>query len=152
VSERLINHEDFGALAGEVLKKGGAFHFQAHGGSMRPFLFNGETIELTAVAANQLRRGDIVLCWLAKDKLVLHRVVQVQKTAFGRRFLIQGDGSCWPDGWAPDEAVLGKATAVLRRGQWAALDAFPLAFLSRLWLSTIPLRRLAARWTGAIRK
>jgi signal peptidase I len=152
VPERLISHEDFGALAGEVLKKGGSFQFQAHGNSMRPFIFNGETIELTAVDPDQLRRGDIVLCWLSKDKLVLHRVIQVQKTGGGRVFLIQGDFSLWPDGLVPGENVLGRATAVLRKGKWAAFHSFSFAFFSRLWLLTIPLRRFAARLARAIKK
>jgi hypothetical protein len=54
VSERLITHEDFGALAAEVLSKGFPFRFKAHGNSMRPFIYNGETIELTAVDPDQL--------------------------------------------------------------------------------------------------
>lgn len=152
MSERLINHEDFGALAGDVLSKGFPFRFKAHGNSMRPFIYNGETIELTAVDADRLQQGDIVLCWWEKDRLLLHRVVQVQETASGRKFLIQGDASCWPDGAVPPENVLGKATTVYRLGRGVGLYTFPLAQLFRVWLITLPLRRLAARLASAIRR
>jgi signal peptidase I len=152
VSERLITHEDFGALAAEVLSKGFPFRFKAHGNSMRPFIYNGETIELTAVDPDQLLQGDIVLCWREKDHLLLHRVVQVQKTTSGRKFLIQGDASCWPDGAVPPENVLGKATTVFRRGRWVGLYTFPLAQLFRVWLITLPFRRLAVRLASAIRR
>jgi signal peptidase I len=148
VPERLITHEDFGALAGEVLRKGGSFHFQAHGGSMRPFILDGETIELTAVKTDAIRRGEIILCWLAKDKLLLHRVIQVQKTPQGSSLLIQGDASCWPDGQIPLENVLGRAKAVFRKGKWISLNSIPYIYLSRLWLFSIPIRRLAARVAG----
>ena len=146
--ERLITHEDFGALAGEVLKKGGSFRFQAHGSSMRPFILNGETIQLTPVAADRLHRGDIVLCWRSKDKLLLHRVIRIQKTIHGSSLLIQGDASCWPDGIIPGENVLGQATAVLRKGKWIPFNSPPWVFLSGLWLLSIPIRRIAARLAG----
>jgi signal peptidase I len=152
VPERLINHEDFGALAEEVVRKGGFFHFQAHGNSMRPFISSGETIELSGVEPVHIRHGEIILCWLAKDVLLLHRVVQVQDTPVGRKFLVQGDASCSPDGWVPEENVLGRATAVLRKGKWAALDAFPVSYLGRFWITAIPLRRIAARLAGVFKR
>ena len=151
MSERLINHEDFGALAGEVLKQGSSFKFRAHGNSMRPFIYNGDTVELIGEDPDRIRRGDIVLCWLTKEFLLLHRVIRVQKTDHGLIFTIQGDAFSWPDGVIPAENVIGKAAAVLRRGKWVALDTFPMATLSKIWLILIPARRLASRAAGAVR-
>ncbi len=112
---------------------------------MRPFIFNGETVEITSADVAHLRRGHIILCWLVKDRLVLHRIVRVQKTANGNKFIVQGDAFCWPDGWIPSENVIGMATAVLRKGKWIALNAFPMILLAEMWLFTTPLRRIVSR-------
>ena len=143
--ERLIDPAVLGALAAELLQEGSFFQFQAHGGSMRPFIYNGETLELEGVRAEQLRRGDILLCWLGQDRLILHRLVAVRQKE-GRRFLtLQGDAFGFPDGTIPQENVIGRVRAIRRGGKWLAVDGVGMRFLARLWLFTIPLRRMAAR-------
>jgi len=119
---------------------------------MRPFLFNGETVELTPVSPDRVIQGDIVLFWLSKDHLMLHRVIEVQKNEGGNVLILQGDAFCWPDGAIPAERVIGRAAAVLRGGKWTRLDAFPTALLARMWVAAIPLRRLFSRAARRIKQ
>jgi len=151
VSERLIDSKDFGVLAEELIKNGGSFRFQARGSSMHPFIRDGETVEITAVDPDRIRLGDIVFCRLAENRLVLHRVVAIQRTAGMRVFLLQGDAHFWNDGFVDASQVIGRAAALLRQGKWVSLDAFPLSFYARLWRFIIPFRRFIVQMVRRIR-
>jgi signal peptidase I len=130
----------------DLLAMGATARFTVTGGSMRPFLRSGETVELRTVRPSDIRRGDIVLCRRPGEQgrgLLLHRVVAIRRRA-GLPSLIQTQGDAL---WAPDEPVaerdvLGRVCAVTgSRPAARSLDR-PGPRLRGLLIAL----RLSARW------
>ena len=126
----------FETLAAQLLGQKNSIRFRAAGSSMRPFILDGDDVEIQPVAPPTLKRGDIVLICLSSGRLLLHRVVQVRP----HKFLIQGDALLVADGWVDSDQVLGKVSAIYRQGKHID-PAAPLRMrLGWLWLAVAPLR------------
>jgi hypothetical protein len=115
-----LSGQEISALLHAVLESGAPFTFRAAGGSMFPFIRDGDQVALSSLHACTPRLGDVVACTIpGGGKLVIHRVV-------GRRadgYLIRGDAAPHADGWVDEQAILGQVTGVVRRGkkQWLGL-------------------------------
>jgi signal peptidase len=140
MSERVLNFNDFDALAAEILKAGNTLRFEANGNSMRPFIYNGQIVEIEPVEPGKLKRGDIVLCRLEKDWLVLHRIVRMQAVAGKKKLVIQGDAMPLPDGAIAPEQVLGRVAAVYRGEDRLGVDRHFISFLAVIWMEFAPVR------------
>lgn len=92
-------------LALELLAKGQSVRFVARGHSMRPFVRDGDQVEVSPGV--RPRVGDLVLLRQG-DFGVVHRVV----ARFGRRLLIKGDNLPRADGWFTGDDLLGVVVAV----------------------------------------
>lgn len=97
-------------LVREVLARGRRFRFSAHGGSMSPFICDGDLVELSPIS--KIAVGDVLAVTDGK-RFVVHRVVQKKK----RRLLLKGDHARDPDGWFDRLAVLGTVTKVFHQGK-----------------------------------
>ena len=78
-----------------VLEKGSAFRFQAKGGSMTPFIKDGDVITLESIQGKKILRGDVVaVISPTPEKLRVHRVVKINKVGY----IIKGDNAGRIDG------------------------------------------------------
>jgi len=149
--ERLLEPADFEALAEELLNHGSSFRFQASGMSMRPFILHGDLVVITPLSgAPPLKRGTVVLCRLAPNFLVVHRVIRVKVERGETRLLIQGDAILHPDGWIAVGQVLGVALSVVRGEHPMRLDSRLSQALAALWLWAEPLRPALLRVGQAV--
>ncbi len=73
----------------EALQSYGQCEIRVHGGSMRPFLNNGQRI-LVAPAKPRPRIGQIIGVF-EEDQLIVHRIALVRRTGRGHRIWIRGD-------------------------------------------------------------
>lgn len=89
-----------------------------------------------------MKRGDVVLCKLEKDRLVLHRLVKIKVENGNKNLLIQGDALLIPDAWVAMGQVLGLATVVYRSEKRISLDGGFVIFLARIWMGLAPMRPL----------
>lgn len=109
--------EDWRQLADELLKAGHRPSFRVRGVSMRPTLWDGDSVQVEPLPAGGARRGDIVAFAMGRH-LVVHRVLTVRPGAV-RSYLTAGDGRLDHDGWQPETAVLGHVVSVRSaRGGW----------------------------------
>ncbi len=132
--ERLLDFPEFEALAAEILTRGSQLRFEARGGSMRPFIQDGDRVTIQAANLGALKRGDIIFARLDSGRLVVHRVRQVTLVSV----LIQGDAILAPDGRLVRDQVLGRVTAVERAGKQVNFDHGVQAWLSAAWLAAAP--------------
>jgi len=125
-----------------VLEKGKPFRFEATGGSMSPFMRDGDVITVSPLSGTSPRLGDVVaFIRLENGKLVVHRLV-------GKRdgcYLIRGDSAPDNADLIPRASVLGRVTKVERDGKRLYLGLGPerylIAFLARrglLWPLLLP--------------
>ncbi len=135
-----------------VLDKGEPFWFEATGGSMWPFVRDGDVITVSPLSDTPPRLGDVVAFTRPESgKLVVHRVV-------GKRdgsYLIRGDGSPDCADVIPRANILGRVTRVERNGKRVHLGLGPerylIAFLTRrelLWPLLRPVVSLYRRERG----
>ena len=99
--------------------RGGTVKFQARGRSMEPTVGDGAVVAIDAIERAPIRVGDVVLCRVNGDGLVLHRLVRLEP---GWYLSVRGDApSAQPDR-IPREALLGRAIGVLENGRMRRLD------------------------------
>ncbi len=110
-TELSINQTDFISLAEEITGKGKSFTFRAMGGSMSPFIRDGDTV-LIAPVQGSISTGDVVLVKTGEGKAFLHRVVR--KTEEG--IITRGDSNMEIDGLFPEDRIIGRAVRVTGRG------------------------------------
>lgn len=123
-----------------VLSRGVPFRFCAGGGSMAPFIRDGDVIFVSPLRADSPGVGEVVaIVHPQTEKLIVHRVI-------GRRdsgCLIQGDNGETGEGLVPMRNILGRVTRVERNGRKVLLGLGPerlaIAALSRAGL-LVPMR------------
>ncbi len=127
-----------------ALERGQSIRLTATGGSMIPFIKDGDVCELSPPI--KLALGDIVLAKSHSGKFCLHRIVKIA----GGHFFLRGDSQDSFDGPFAREDILGRVTMSYRKGKTRALDRGIWRFAGLIWLGTAPsgmgLLRLAI-WT-----
>ena len=126
------------ALMEAVLEKNVPFRFSASGGSMTPFIRDGDTI-IVAPLPLHLRPGDVVaFVNVISNQLMVHRILQASQEGY----LIKGDNNSVPDGLMPASSIIGRVVRVVRRGRQVRLglgiERVAIAWLSkRCWLTQL---------------
>lgn len=82
--------------------------------SMTPAILPGDTVTVSWVSPQNLRRGDIVLMEIG-DEWVLHRIVWLDSK--NERIVTRGDHAIETDAPAPFSVILGKVSAIGRKGR-----------------------------------
>ena len=137
-----------------VLEKGSAFRFQAKGGSMTPFIKDGDVITLESIQGKKILRGDVVaVISPTPEKLRVHRVVKISKGSY----TIKGDNAGRIDGTFEKAQILGRVIKVERGARTIQLgsraERVLIGFLSgrNLLLPALAglwpiVRRISRRW------
>jgi hypothetical protein len=136
-------------LASQVLRQGRCLRIKARGGSMTPFLRDGDIAHVTPVAAPDVRVGDVICYETAPGNLFLHRVVTRQGVRVGAK----GDALTGAEMISLDQ-ILGTVRAIERQDRVRRLDTRTgrlwnrvVVFLSPAFARLLPLaiggRRLA---------
>lgn len=138
-------------LASEVLRRGQGLRIKARGGSMTPFLRDGDVALVTPAQGRRVRVGDVICYETAPGTLFLHRVV----THHGARVVAKGDALVSADTISVRQ-VLGTVTSIERGGQVRRLDTRAarlanrvIAILSPVLARLLPLAIGLGRLVGA---
>ena len=134
-----------------VLDKGKPFRFEAKGGSMSPFIRNGNIITVSPVHFPDLALGDVAAFKHASnDRLIVHRIVGKRENSL----IVKGDNLPSSDGPIFPDRVLGRITKIERNGKSVRLglgsERVIIAILSRAGLLPIllfPIRKI--RFAGS---
>lgn len=139
-------------LATELLRRGGQLRIKARGGSMIPFLWDGDMVLVTPSRSSEILVGDVICYETPPGRLFLHRVIKRERGGFVAR----GDALRFTD-LIPPGQVLGRAVAVERHGRVRRLDGArwrnrAIAALSPLLSRLLPLALRGRRlWRAALR-
>lgn len=116
--------------AEEALDSGSILHIKPQGNSMLPLIKEGrDSVYIKKVSFEQVKKGEIVLYRNEHHLLVLHRICKKTPTAF----YTVGDNQLLSAGPYPREALLGKITAMERKG-YIKFGQKPLYVYGKLWL------------------
>jgi hypothetical protein len=144
--ELSLDRKHFEALSAQILRRGGALRFRAQGSSMRPFVRDGDLVEVRSIDQRRLRRGDVVLYVDDDGRPFVHRVIEVERKDGRSIASTRGDAMRVNDGPIDAVQILGRVSAAKRGRQRLVLDRGLLRTLGRLWteLSPVALWILAA--------
>ena len=98
-------------LAADVIRRFGTLRLRVTGFSMLSALWPGDVLSISRVDWDAYRPGDILL-FTRNRRLFVHRLVEVK----GETAVTRGDASMDPDPPIHASAVLGRVSAVERRG------------------------------------
>lgn len=126
-----LKREDFASIAQEVLGRGRILKFKAKGGSMSPFIRNGDVVEVVPVKG-KINLGDIILYHSSYGNPVVHRVIQRNKGSI----ITKGDSVPGSDQPILSKQVLGRVAAIEKNGWRIRLDR-PMVRLLNILLATI---------------
>ena len=106
------------------------------GGSMRPFLENGDKVLLTPPSCpEKVNKGSIVLARTSIG-IVLHRVVRIQK----QRLLLAGDANAYQLEQTTPEDVMAIVKAAWRGEQTVDICSFRIRTMAWVWFLFRPFR------------
>jgi signal peptidase I len=114
-------------LAAQSLRRGNTLRLRARGGSMLPFLLDGDVLIVRPVPVAQVRVGDVICYEPPAGGLCLHRVVARRE----RGFVTRGDALTYVE-VVPDTSVLGRVVARERHGRCVALDSLAARLRARV--------------------
>lgn len=141
VANLRIDQPVFAATVLDALARGESVRLRVHGASMKPWLREQQKIRVRPIAGWRLRRGDVALFRRANGRLILHRVVQVDRDSrtgmplYGCR----GDAEAGVPESVPETALLGVVDlGVFRR--WVFLLTEPARRFANRVLSKMGIR------------
>ena len=113
---------EFFELSNEILTRGNSLRFRALGGSMNPFIRNGDILEIEPVDEWKIGQGDVIFYRTLGKRLVVHRVIKKFSQNDKQVFVIKGDSipDCGEDVLLED--ILGKVVAIERNGRRMKFD------------------------------
>ena len=128
---------DFWAVARDLFRMGKRVTLKPLGGSMKPFIWPGDTVDIDPSQDCTLKFGDIVLykTSVKKDRAatIIHRVVKIYHENGEPRIVTRGDASSKMDDPVTSEQVLGKVTAIQKGKLTLRLDRPVGKAINRAW-------------------
>src|SRR4051794_8087167 len=97
----------FESTVTDLLARGHAVRFRAHGDSMYPSIRSGEHVCVAPIESGSLRIGDVVLARAARG-LTAHRIIRMQPDAVVTR----GDNVMQRDSAVHPHSILGRVAHV----------------------------------------
>ena len=107
------------------------------GGSMTPFLHNGDTVFLDT-PNKPLKKGDIVLYTRENGRYILHRIKKVNKDG---SFLMVGDAQDVLEYLPRRDLIHARVTAAIHKGKPLRPWHLRWWFYQHVWLWIVPYRR-----------
>jgi signal peptidase I len=120
-------------LAAEVLRRFGEVQIVELGRSMIPSIYPGDVLTIRAEQRSAARCGDIVL-HLREGRFCVHRVTRTWQERGRLMFATWGDAAARQDPPFDENQLLGRVTAIIRRGipvQFEQMDTLRMRFLRR---------------------
>lgn len=136
-SLQISNHEFF-ALAKEMLQQGKSVDIRVKGNSMRPFLFDGETVTVAPILPDSvLSEGLIILTDTSFHKVMMHRICRIE----GDIITMRGDGNLIQRESVHRSQIFGIVETFTRKGRTISPYSPIRRVSAQLW-NFYPIRRI----------
>ena len=120
----------------EELEKHGSYFSVPHGVSMKPMIYDRQSVIEIHELKGEAKRYDVVM-YVGKDDVgVIHRVHHVRDD----HYVIVGD-NCWQREYVRKDDVRGIAVRFFRKGKWHDCTELSYRLYSHLWTDFYFIRR-----------
>lgn len=133
----------------EVVSKGGSFKLVVTGTSMTPTLYSKrDCVVLISPENKKPKKYDIVLFRRTDGKVVLHRIIKINKNG---DFVINGDSQDWIEVIKPSQ-VIAIVSQYERNGKIVECNGFVFRFKAGMWNLTRNIRPNIFRLSQKLKK
>lgn len=133
----------------EYLAENGSLTYTFSGVSMNPMLKQGRDLfTVKAKTAERCKKYDVVLYRRPPSHYVLHRIVEVRE----KDYVILGDNCIAKEYGITDQDILGVLTEFVRAGKTVSVDNQFYQLYARLWYWIYPVRMLAKKVKGKLKR
>ncbi len=144
-----LKREDFTFVAQSVLGREKNLRFKAKGESMRPFIRDGDILEITPVNGEEIRLGDVIFYHVGERRMVAHRVVEKIIENGKLIFLTKGASNTGEGEKVHPEQIMGRVKAIERKERRIRIDygwnRLKYIFYLKISPLLIKLRRIGGR-------
>ena len=136
-----LQSEDVIELARDLALAGVGMAYRAtlRGKSMLPFIRPGDTITVHPVSPDRIRKRDVLVFRRDDGSLAAHRLIRIEQTSDGPRFVTRGDSVLREDRPLKAADIFGRVQCVTQGGRTKRMDGFLRCAEVRLWLLLYPL-------------
>ena len=127
-AERVLSSEELLTIGKGLLAEGKEIKMRMGGHSMFPFLLPGDVASIISKPISNLCVGDVVV-FDRGDRWVAHRLIRMEDTDEGVRYITQGDSCLRMDIPFGNEHLMGHVTAVFRNGHVIPVQRLRPCFL-----------------------
>jgi SOS-response transcriptional repressor LexA len=141
---KIISNENYFAEVKQMLAEGKEVRIRIKGGSMQPFIKDGDTVLLRSYQGEPLALGSNVLA-KDRDKYVFHRFVGMKNG----QFVLAGDGNLVLREYVDKAAIVAIASMHYRKDslKGKAIDSIGARIGGLAWYHIRLLRRIIAKLT-----
>lgn len=119
----------FGLSNQILLDHNKSIKFKARGSSMRPYIKDGDIVEVEPVNHSQIKKGDILLFRGDLERLYLHRILKTK----GNEFVLKGDSSKTVDGVIGPEKIIGRLISITKKNTTIKVNSSLSSLFSLSW-------------------
>jgi hypothetical protein len=127
MASTMIGSRSVEELASQVLRRGRGLWIKARGGSMTPFLRDGDSAFVRPAGDRGVGVGDVICYESTSGRLFLHRVVGRERAGV----VVKGDALTSAD-VIPSRQILGTVSAIERGGRIRRLDTRAARWANRV--------------------
>ena len=136
---------DFGSIAIEIIETGTSIRFRAHGFSMRPFISDGDRLEVQSCRSEDLKTGDIILFQTKHEGILVHRILKIEYETDGILIQTQGDANPQPDSWIQQDNIIGQVIRIERKNIILKINNASFRLAGKFWRMIYPIARFIYR-------
>lgn len=155
MSERKVGHPEFAELSTELLARGEAIKFKAHGSSMLPFIQDGDVLTVEPFQNSHWSIGQIVFYQSEDQNLIAHRIINKVFVDGEWRLSVRGDARNGIAEQISGDQVLGQVVYRQRQDKSTRIDRGWWRIAGVAWLVSIRFlqwgRKLGSRIKRGIR-
>lgn len=140
-AETSISPENHHKIIREHLKPGERISIKAGGGSMRPFILDGDMVTIAGCSPKDLRCGEIGVYEADDGLLTMHRLLKIDASCYAFR----GDATTGAPEWISVSGVLGRVESVQREGKLVYRNTALSRWIGVLWHKSGPVRSSIAK-------
>ncbi len=141
---------DFLRLADEILTRGNKLLFQAPGESMRPFIMNGDILEIEPFRKESLRPGDVIFYHDKDGRAIAHRIVRKITRDNRLIFLTKGDSNTSGIERVYADQIVGRVNAIERDKKKILINQRLNRYMYIVYSGILPLLTIAKKIAGIL--
>lgn len=131
-----------------VIDEGKEVNMRVLGSSMAPFVVHERDTIYFKRPERKLKKGDIAFFQRNNGQYVVHRIYKI----IGDEYYFVGDNQTLIEGPIEKGQIFATVTRVIRKGKEIRPGDPWWLFFQKIWINMIPLRRIAIKAYGLIRR